>query len=369
MYAFLFCGAGLLVVLPITLRNIIKFNDFVVVTADAGKVFYHGNGKGASALEGIALKNEGFIEEGKDEPDFAHVLFRKTASRLSGKTLSASESSQFWIRKTVSDIISEPSAYFVRQVKKLFYFFNDYEMHYIASAYKEYKASLRFPYMRYGIIATLGLFGMVISLQRFKRLMPVYGIVCVYLTSGLLLLVQSRYRTPAVPYLCLFAGYTVFRMWDMIRMRRYKPAAYAAVWIFFLFIATHFVYRVEIVNMDRWQTATKIHYQLGGKTSFRKGRYDKAIEALNRCIAIVPDFSPAYNLRGKSFAMRNDFDAAMNDFENVIHLSPDVAEGYMNLGFLYLASGDTKKAKPLLQKARSLSPNNEKLNRVLVEIQ
>ena len=71
-----FCGSAILVIMPVTLRNHIVLNDFILVTADAGKVFYHGNGKGATALEGINLPGYG-REAGGDEPDYDHVIFRR----------------------------------------------------------------------------------------------------------------------------------------------------------------------------------------------------------------------------------------------------------------------------------------------------
>ncbi len=49
--------------MPVTIRNYVKLNDFVLVTADAGKVFFHGNSNGASPLEGINLPDNIFIEE------------------------------------------------------------------------------------------------------------------------------------------------------------------------------------------------------------------------------------------------------------------------------------------------------------------
>ena len=69
-----FLTLSVLIILPITVRNYVKVNDFVLVTADAGKVFYHGNGKGASALDGLALVDEGFSEESTHEPDYALSL-------------------------------------------------------------------------------------------------------------------------------------------------------------------------------------------------------------------------------------------------------------------------------------------------------
>ncbi len=366
--ALLFCGAALLVVMPITLRNYVKLHDFVLVTADAGKVFYHGNGKGATALEGTGLADEGFAEEGADEPDYAHVLYRKTAARLSGKKLSPSESSMFWVRRTLSDILSDPVSYMKLEVKKLFYFFNDYEMHYIALAYKEYKSSLSFPFIRYGIIASLGLLGMVLAVRDFRKHSLVYGVLFVYLLSGMLFRVQSRYRTPAVPYLCLFAAYSVYRLREMVVARRFKPAAVALVIVGIFFILTHFVYRVEIIGVDRWQQATKIHYQVGARPLFQKGKYQEAISELNRCLAIAPDFSPAHNLRGKSLSLLGKHEEALVSFKRVISLSPNLPEGYKNAGFLYLLQGDTQAARDYLSKALTLAPHDTKVREALAKL-
>lgn len=366
--ASLFCCVALLVVLPVTVRNYVKVNDFVLVTADAGKVFYHGNGKGATALEGTGLPDEGFMEESQEEPDYAHVLYRKTADRLSGKHLTPSESSRFWMRRALDDILSDPGAYVLLEVKKLFYFFNDYEMHYIASPYKEYKASLAFPLVRYGIIVSLGLLGMILSFPRFKDLFPVYAMVFVYLLSGLLFVVQSRYRTPAVPYLCLFAGYGVYVVKEMVSARRFRHAGGALVLVGIFFALANFVNRDEILNVDQWQQATKIHYQMGGMRLFQAGRYEESIAELNRCTAMAPNFSPAYNLMGKSHAILGRLDDAVSNFQKVINLAPKLPEGYKNLGLVYALKGDRQSALRLLSKALSLDPNNDRLKQEIVKL-
>jgi 4-amino-4-deoxy-L-arabinose transferase-like glycosyltransferase len=367
--ALLFCGTALLIVMPITVRNYVKFHDFILVTGDTGKVFFHGNGKGATALEGTGLPDEGFAEEGTDEPDYAHVLFRKMAARLSRRKLSPSESSSFWVRRALSDIVSDPVSYMKLEVKKLFYFFNDYEMHYIAFVYKEYKSSLSFPFIRYGIIASLGLLGMVLAVRDLKRHTLVYGAVFVYVLSGMLFRVQSRYRIPAVPYLCLFAAYSVYTLREMVVARRFKRAGVTLVVVGILFVLTHFVYRVEIIGVDQWQQATKLHYQMGARPLFKKGRYQDAISELNRCLAIVPDFSPAHNLRGRSLALLGKHEAALVSFTRVISLSPNLPEGYKNAGFLCLLRGDTQAARHYLSKALTLAPNDTKVREALAKLE
>jgi tetratricopeptide (TPR) repeat protein len=366
--ALLFCGAALLVVMPVTARNYVKLKDFVLVTADAGKVFYHGNGKGATALEGTGLPDEGFAEEGASEPDYAHVLFRKAAAKMSGEQLSPSESSRFWLRRALGDIVSDPVSYVKLEAKKLFYFFNDYEMHYIASAYKEYKASLSFPFIRYGIIASLGLLGMVLAIRHFREFFLVYGMVGVYLLSCMLFLSQSRYRTPVVPYLCLFAGYGMYMVKEMVVERRFRSAGVAISLVGVSFFLTTFFCRGEIVNVDQWQQATKIHYQMGAQPLFEKEKYQDAISELNKCLAIVPDFSPGYNLRGKSLAVLGKHEEALVDFKKVMSLSPGLPEGYKNTGFLYLLQGDKGMAESYLVKAVALAPQDAKAKDALTEL-
>jgi tetratricopeptide (TPR) repeat protein len=363
-----FCCVAILVVMPVTVRNYLKTHDFVLVTADAGKVFFHGNGKGATALEGTGLPSEGFMEESVQEPNYAHVLYRKMAARHSGKDLTPSESSRFWMGKAFENILSDPLAYMTLEAKKLFYFFNDYEMHYIASAYKEYRASLSFPYVRYGIIVSLGVLGMILSLRMFRDLFLVYGAVFVYLISGLLFLVQSRYRTPAVPYLCLFAGYGVYALKEMVAARRFKQVALSLILVGISFALTRTVYRGEILHVDRWQQATKIHYQRGGVLLFKDGRYQEAISELKQCVAMAPSFAPAYNLMGKIYTNLEEFNEAISNFKKVIALTPQLPEGYKNLGFVYVLKGDRAHGTRLFAKALSLSPNDDSLKQDILKL-
>jgi len=361
----IFCGAALLVVMPVTIRNYIKVNDFILVTADAGKVFFHGNSNGASALEGIDLPDNSFVEEKDAEPDYAHVMFRKTAVRLTGKPMSPSESSWFWTKRTLDDILADPAQYLKREIKKLIFFFTDYEVHYIASAHTEYKESLFFPFFRYGIIMSLGVLGMLLSLKKFGHLFLVYGAIGVYLFAGMLFLVQSRYRTPAVPYLCLFAGNAILSLKEMIYARRLKFFCMSILLAGILFFLTHFAYRSEFVKHDRWQEATKICYQMRARPLFDRCRYKEAISQLDRCLSIVPDFTPALNLRGKAYAMLVQYKRAEMDFNRVMTLNPNSSQGYANMGFVCLLQDETDMARLYLTKALALAPHDKKVKETL----
>jgi tetratricopeptide (TPR) repeat protein len=364
-----FVGSALLVILPITIRNYVKLNDVVLVTADAGKVFFHGNGEGATALEGTGLPDEGFAEEGFAEPDYAHVLFRRTAEKLTGGKITPSQSSAFWARRALGHIVDDPLAYLVLEAKKLFYFFNNYEMHLIASAYNEYKASLAFPFLRFGVISSLGLLGMLLCAKGFKKYFLAYAVVLVYVVSGMLFLVTARYRMPAVPYLCLFGGQAMVVLKETFAARMYRrlTGLLALLGVLF-FLTTLYSPGDEISGVDRWQQATKRYYQRDARSFFATGRYPEAVEALDKCLAMFPGFAPALNLRGRAYAVLGQYDKAAKDFESVIALSPRLPHGYENLGFLYLLRGETSMARSHLLKALALDSQSEKVKKVLAEL-
>ena len=356
----LFCAVSLGVVSGITLRNYFLLDDLILVTADAGKVFFHGNSREATVLKWAALPDQGFIEEASGEPDYAHTAFRNQASSVSGRKLLPSESSKFWTRKTLADIAAEPGRYLQRQLGKFLFFFSSYELHYIASAYQEYKASLSFPYLRFSVIIFLGTCGMLLMSREIKSLLPLYGMVCLYLCSGMIYVVQSRYRIPATPWLIIFAVLAVRQGLQLLRSRHYTLPLAALGGALFFYLSSNAYLEERIKANDRWFQATKIHYEIGAGAKFRKKQYAAAIEDATRALQLEPAFGPAYNLRGKSHAMLENYAAAVADFQRVIKLHPNSAEGYRNLGFAHLLNGDKKAAIANLKKALEHNPQDGK---------
>jgi len=361
MAPILFVVAAMAVVAPVTIRNYLKFNDFILLTADAGKVFYHGNGKGATALNWTGLPDEGLREEGAAEPDHAHVLFRRAAEQETGRALKPSQASRYWAVRALSDMAAEPATAIKRLVEKLCFFFNDYELTYIASVYKEYKNSLAYPFVRFGWIAALALVGMVLAAGRFRRLWLVYAMVGVYLVSCLAFIVQARYRAAALPCLCLFGGHALDRTGRWLQEKRFRPACLTIAAVLTLAAGSFFVFAGQIKVLDRWQTATKIHYQLEALPLFGQGKYPQALEAVERAIALEPGFGPAWNLKGKIMALSARHAEARHAFATAIRLSPAAPAGYENLGLLLLLDGNPDAALPLLKQALELGSTNPKV--------
>jgi len=210
---------------------------------------------------------------------------------------------------------------------------------------------------------------MLLSLKRFKKLFLVYGAIGVYLSSGLLFLVQSRYRTPAVPYFCLFAGSAIYTLKEMIYARRFRSLCMCLLFAGVLFVLSHFAFRGEIIKQDLWQEGTKICYQMRARPLFDTGRHKKAISQLDRCLSILPDFKPALILRGKAYAILGQYKKAETDFKRLISLGPSDPKGYKNIGFVYLLQGERDMARFYLTKAFALAPDDKKVKEALKGLQ
>jgi len=345
---------------PITLRNYFQFKDFILVTADSGKVFYHGNGPGSTGMERADLPDQGFTEEGHTEPDYAHTLFRKVARNLTGRNLTPSECARFWFNYTLDHIRAHRFSAFTLEIKKFFFFWANYEVQDLDSIYKYYRTIQNWPLLPFGFLSSLGILGMGLALKRFRQVFLLYSMVGVYLFSVLVFFAASRYRLPAVPFLATFAAYALVSIFSQWREKQFKKLLIYSGMACVLLAGTYFTFRSEVETLDRWQVATRIHYTLGGNRLMQKGLYREAVQEFEKAIAWQPDFAPAYNRLGMSYALLNNYEQAEINFKKVIELSPGIDQGYLNLGLLYELKGEPVKAIPLLEKAFSLNPENPK---------
>ncbi|MHC4539433.1 MAG: tetratricopeptide repeat protein [Planctomycetota bacterium] len=83
-----------------------------------------------------------------------------------------------------------------------------------------------------------------------------------------------------------------------------------------------------------------------GTTYLQKGRYDRAIAELTKCLERSPGFAPAYVNRGLAYCNKGEYDMAISDFTEAIetHLNPSQAKACNNRAFAYYQKGEYSKA-------------------------
>jgi tetratricopeptide (TPR) repeat protein len=94
--------------------------------------------------------------------------------------------------------------------------------------------------------------------------------------------------------------------------------------------------------------------------AYRKlGNYKKAMSLLNELIESGEDFSEIYNELGLCYISFGDIKNAIKNLERAVK-AKEYDTGYLcNLGLAYYSAGKTKKAKECIDKAYSISPDDE----------
>jgi tetratricopeptide (TPR) repeat protein len=92
---------------------------------------------------------------------------------------------------------------------------------------------------------------------------------------------------------------------------------------------------------------------------FGWGRYEKALDALNRTVDNDENFSPAYNMLGYVHANLGDFDEAMEALATYAELVPEQVNPHDSYGEILLVTGNYEEAMEQFQMADEIRPNTQ----------
>ncbi|HKB07460.1 MAG TPA: glycosyltransferase family 39 protein [Candidatus Polarisedimenticolia bacterium] len=234
-----------LMIAPVTLRNWIVSHEFVLLTTGGGEVFFIGNNADANGL----YVPPPFV---RPDPKYEHGDFVARASEISGKNLTAMQSSWFWFHQGVEFIREEPLGWARLIGRKMVYFWNYYELadnldYVVLQRFSGLLAAMNvsFPpeqwptlvvpsggsramvrihlYSTFGTLAPLGLLGIYLTRRSWRRLLPLHVVLFGYMGTVLLFFNFARFRVPVVPILALFAAESLFaiarglrRLWALI---------------------------------------------------------------------------------------------------------------------------------------------------------
>jgi len=92
-----------------------------------------------------------------------------------------------------------------------------------------------------------------------------------------------------------------------------------------------------------------------------KGNWQKAIERLNKAIAIYPDYAEAYNNLGVIYGRLGDRTRNLEALQKAVSLNDHFAPAYLNLARMAIADRDLVQAEALLDKAVAIEPTNSQM--------
>ncbi len=285
----------------VTVRNAVVEGGFVPIAANYA-AFYLGHHEGANGLYAM----HGFDETAAFEGEVLGV--RKELSRQAGRDLTQAEASAELFRRGLKWASTHPRQEAVLAATKTRFFWNRTESptNLGQDFAREFSRVLRALPLHFGIVAPLGLVGLVLTRRRWRELLPLYFAVLVPWLTCVLFFMSAEYRLPAAAILIVFAAEAVVRgtrgIAAVLRPRgaasRARPAtaslttareAWVGIALLPLFAIVCNVRTPLLVA----QTKNRVAFYNFGLLYEQHGQFDRAEEMLRRSLAIDPRFTPA----------------------------------------------------------------------------
>jgi len=213
-------GAGVMLALaPVAIRNAVRTGEFVPLTTGGGINFYIGNNPAANGFYSVPTYRGTSLGA---TPEEQWRMMQELASEASGRMLSQSGASRFWLAAGIDYLRGNPRRAAALLWEKCNFFWNNYERANVENFYfhRRFTGVLRLPLLTFGALAPLGLLGIFLTRSRARRLWLLYGGVLACFLGALIFYVVARYRLPAVPFLAVYAGAAVVEILDLAKGRR-----------------------------------------------------------------------------------------------------------------------------------------------------
>ncbi|MBI4249132.1 MAG: glycosyltransferase family 39 protein, partial [Elusimicrobia bacterium] len=294
---------------PFQIRNRIvdPKNGWGLTTASGGVNLYIGNNPEANGLN----DTPSFVRYG---PGHEYEDFKEEAQRRAGKTLSPKEVSSFWTRETLRWFQNRPADALRLLFKKMGYFWNYREApdNFFPSLFDKFTRIGRAPLLSWGMVAPLGMLGLLLSWRKAKSEWLLQAYVLTYLGVNVLFYVLSRYRFPVVAGLIPFAGLALARFYENVHARRVAKVA----GLLFLLLPCWGLTRMPLIGEEDMAVT---HYSLGVIFA-NQGWKDKAAEEYRASIRADPAYKASYLNLAVLQAGRNEPEETLWALEHLAQL-------------------------------------------------
>jgi tetratricopeptide (TPR) repeat protein len=363
-----------LMVAPVTLRNMVRGGDPVLVASQGGINFFLGNNASANGRAAIAPCNWAEIPAAFRQRH-AHRIWAHELIWISGKYLAEketgrgdlkpSEVSSFWFRKAGAFIAGHPVQAAGLLARKAFYLLNAYEIpsnkdmaHFIRhnrlGTLNLLSLSLpgRFPS---GLLLPLALLGLGFALADWRRHLLFLLFLASYSAGIILFFVNARYRVPMLPLVMIYA---VLGVGELARRWRATPAHGRLKRLALPLIALALL--GLFCNANLFQVRDPIllgtlHFNLGNHHLNQKD-FDLAEASYGESLRLNPGLVDAHSNLGNLCLQRRAFEEAAGHFAAAARLSPENPAVHYQLGETQSRLGRLSEAAASLQEALRLDP-------------
>jgi len=272
-----FVLAAAVTISPITIQNYRLTRSFVPITAIGGYNLFVGNN--AQSDGKTVWASEKALTDLNISPDLPPL-----------------ENQRRYVAAATGYIKSNPAQFLKLVVKKAYYLVNSFEIsdnvdvYYAISATSLLLAVLAG--VSFGLLLPLALVGVVFGRYDRRSAVPVHLFLVTFTAVLLLFFVNSRFRTPLIPFLCVFAVLGAETLWKERKTIFRRPAVIAFL-AFFLLLSNSRLFNVanprDTVEMNLRQAHAFFYQQ----------KYESCRNMLGYILTVAPDSQTARALCAK----------------------------------------------------------------------
>jgi len=344
--ALLVCGLAI-VLIPVGLRNKIVGGDFVLTTSQFGSNLYIGNNKMSDGRYRPLRPDRG-------DWRFERQDATELAEEATGKKLSPSGVSQYWVGQTVSYIRAEPIQWIHLLAKKWHLVWNALEVGDAESQYAHYKWSFVLKWLgfffHFGVICPLAVFGICLTFQHREKLWGLYLILISFAASVAVFYVFARYRFPMIGVVGLFAAAGISGSHEFFRGKNTKVILVCLLLVFISAILVNW----KIFNKDEFSAST--YYNIAHDLS-AQGDYAQASEYYTEAMQLSPGNAKIINNLGLALFKQGKTGEAIAQFNKALQIEPNSAKTHNNLAIVLATMGETVEAIEHFLEVIRIDPN------------
>jgi tetratricopeptide (TPR) repeat protein len=349
----LFVLSGVLIgTSPAWMHNYLIAKDRVFLSAHGGVNFWIGNNPTATGYPkfppGLRADQQAMLQDSI-----------KMAERAEGHPLQRSEVSAYWSSQATGWIKSHPQAWSRLLELKIKNFWNAFQYDDLSIVSGLREESIVIPGERFGLIAAFAIAGMLVACRRLPDTRWIAAAVLLQMTSLLTVFITERYRLAAVPGLLLFAAYAMTELWRRIETRRYQETL---VLLALLAISTLFA---SLPQRD--PTLWALDSYNSGLRALDAGRLTLAETKFEKAYAYSPNNAELNFALGNLYLAKGESDRAKQFYGATLSLNPVHERALNNLGVVALNEGDWPRAGRFFSLALEQSPEDAKVHYLLAQ--
>lgn len=364
----------ILAIMPVTLRNVIKTGQPVLISANGGLMLYMGNNVEATGLTGTGGLNA--IQTGKYRSCFDYPAFVDYLGQQQGDELNYAQASRLLIGKALASIKHHPRMFLKSLWNKALLFWgpleigHNNEMHF-GRIYSRVLGclpgsfSLLLAFAIAGVLPALPVFrkdNVLSGTQGPELLISGAWTVWLLLYAAIVFLsvwpfvFSSQYRVPMIPVLAVFCGAAMWRIiYGILNQHSQTAVATAAAGLL--------LFALLRINHTGYTPSPAPYFYQRAAVYERLGQPQKAMAAYRQVLEHNPKHAWAHGALGTLLARSGHLPRAIDHMQQAVLVEPDYPRVRVNLAYALYLAGDTVSALQHLQYILQDNPNDhEALN-------